>query len=188
MVARLGSVSAQFHRPRVNPRCVAKSSRFVVSAQGLRRCVAKLHLVRGGEPAEVGEPPAVGHRGHGGVGGSADGARRLRVGRSRLHRPPRNLTEVRTRRHQLRLRNGFGPSLRPLEPLNSIRRLDRRPRPPAWEHGQTLVKLSLSTPGCARPGCRAFYGNLVLARCAHVRVAAFGPTVPVQMRTPRQKV
>ena len=71
MVVRLGSVSAQFHRPRVNPRCVAKGSRFVVSAQraGPAPVCCQTSSCARRRTGRGGEPPAVGYRGHGGVGG-----------------------------------------------------------------------------------------------------------------------
>ena len=56
MVARLGSVSAQFHPPRVNPRCVAKDSCLVVSAQHAGPATVSCRtssFVRGSEPAET---------------------------------------------------------------------------------------------------------------------------------------
>jgi hypothetical protein len=38
MLTRLGSVCAQFHRPRVDPRCVAKGSRFRGQRAACRAC------------------------------------------------------------------------------------------------------------------------------------------------------
>jgi len=90
IAARLGSPLAAFLRRPADPRYLANDSRAAdvvatlrhrsatqpvrvvssaCSSQGLERCLAVRRFVGGGEPSEMGEPPAVRDGGDGAVGG-----------------------------------------------------------------------------------------------------------------------
>ena len=110
------SAKARFVRPRVDPRFLATDSRCAAdvaqcratgrfvwsgsarSGQGLHQCLAVGRFVGGGEPAEVGEPPAVRDRGDGavsGIGRSTDPGGRGAVGPTRLYAIARHAPSAR---------------------------------------------------------------------------------------------